>query len=100
MAIQGQQTDKARTIGLWLGLAAFLLLMLFPVASTNEAASKMAAVALLMEIWWVSDAIPLFATALLPLVLFPMLGIMDSGATAPIYFNSIIVLFIGGFMIA
>jgi sodium-dependent dicarboxylate transporter 2/3/5 len=100
MAIQGQQTDKARTIGLWLGLAAFLLLMLFPVASTNEAASKMAAVALLMAIWWVSDAIPLFATALLPLVLFPMLGIMDSGATAPIYFNSIIVLFIGGFMIA
>jgi len=60
----------------------------------------MAAVALLMAIWWVSDCIPLFATALLPLILFPLLGIMPGRETAPIYFNYIIVLFIGGFMIA
>jgi len=53
-----------------------------------------------MAIWWVSDAIPLFATALLPLVLYPLLGIMGGRETAPIYFNSTIVLFIGGFMIA
>jgi sodium-dependent dicarboxylate transporter 2/3/5 len=60
----------------------------------------MAAVALLMAVWWVSDAIPLFATALLPLVLFPFLGILGGRETAPIYFNSTIVLFLGGFMIA
>ncbi|HSG08836.1 MAG TPA: SLC13 family permease, partial [Longimicrobiales bacterium] len=59
-----------------------------------------AAVALLMATWWVTDAIPLFATALLPLALFPVLGIMSGSATAPIYFNSTIVLFIGGFLIA
>ena len=100
MAIQSQQNDRARTIGLWLGLGAFILLILAPIDSTNEAASKMAAVAVLMAIWWVTDSIPLFATALLPLVLFPLLGIMDGAAIAPIYFNSIIVLFIGGFMIA
>ncbi len=60
----------------------------------------MAAVALLMATWWISDAIPLFATALLPLILFPLLGIERTGATAPVYFNSTIVLFVGGFMIA
>ena len=51
-------------------------------------------------IWWVTDAIPLFATALIPLVLYPLLGIMSGGDAAPIYFNSTIVLFLGGFMIA
>ena len=100
MAIQSQQNDRARAIGLWLGLMSFIFLILFPIDGTNEAASKMAAVAVLMAIWWVTDSIPLFATALLPLVLFPMLGIMGGDAIAPIYFNDIIVLFIGGFMIA
>jgi sodium-dependent dicarboxylate transporter 2/3/5 len=60
----------------------------------------MAGVALLMATWWVTNAIPLFATALLPLVLYPLLGIDSGASTAPVYFNSTIVLFIGGFMIA
>ena len=100
MAIQRKQGGRGRTIGLWLGLAAFLFLMAFPVDPANVPASRLAAVALLMAIWWVSDAIPLFATALLPLILYPVLGIMSGRATAPVYFNSTIVLFIGGFMIA
>ena len=100
MAIQRQQDRKGQTIGLWLGLACFLVLMVVPVDATNAPASKLAAVALLMAVWWVSDAIPLFATALLPLALFPLLGIMSGRTTAPLYFNSTIVLFIGGFLIA
>jgi sodium-dependent dicarboxylate transporter 2/3/5 len=100
MAIQRTSAGPGQAIGLWLGLVFFLLLMVFPVDPGNVAASRLAAVALLMATWWVSDAIPLFATALLPLVLFPILGIMGGRATAPIYFNSTIVLFIGGFMIA
>ncbi|NNF12291.1 MAG: SLC13/DASS family transporter [Gemmatimonadetes bacterium] len=91
---------RGQKIGLWLGLIFFVLLLVFPVDPSNGQASRMAAVALLMATWWVTDAIPLFATALLPLFLFPLLGIMDGGDTAPIYFNSTIVLFIGGFMIA
>ena len=87
-------------IGFWLGIAAFFLLILFPVDATNQPASRLAAVATLMAIWWVSGAIPLFATALLPLFLYPLLGILEARATAPIYFNSTIVLYIGGFMIA
>ncbi|SVA49506.1 uncharacterized protein METZ01_LOCUS102360 [marine metagenome] len=100
MAIPDQGKDRARFIGLWLGIIAFLFLILVPIDKTNDTASNMAAVALLMVIWWVSDAIPLFATAILPLFLFPLLGIMDGGETAQVYFNSTIVLFIGGFMIA
>jgi solute carrier family 13 (sodium-dependent dicarboxylate transporter), member 2/3/5 len=87
-------------VGLVLGVAGFLLLMLFPIDPGNVPASRLAAVAFLMAAWWVSDAIPLFATALLPLILFPFLGIMAGREAAPIYFNSTIVLFIGGFMIA
>ena len=60
----------------------------------------MAAIAVLMAIWWISDAIPLAATALVPLVLYPLLGIMKGRDVAPIYVNYIIFLFVGGFLIA
>ncbi|MFC1660252.1 SLC13 family permease [Gemmatimonadota bacterium] len=100
MAISRTGGGAGKTVGLWLGSLSFLLLMAFPVDPGNVPASRLAAVALLMAVWWVSDAIPLFATALLPLALFPLLGIMGGRETAPIYFNSTIVLFIGGFMIA
>ena len=96
----GRSVGSVGSVGLWLGLAAFALLLLFPAAPDNPPASRLAAVAALMAIWWMSEAIPLFATALMPLVLFPLLGIMPGRDTAPIYLNSTIVLFIGGFMIA
>ncbi|MEM1441341.1 MAG: SLC13 family permease [Verrucomicrobiota bacterium] len=66
----------------------------------NPLVGKMAAIALLMAIWWISDAIPLAATSLIPLILFPLLGIMEGRQIAPVYVNYIIFLFIGGFMIA
>jgi len=91
---------RSQKIGLWLGATFFILLMLFPVAPSNMPASRLAAVALLMATWWVTDAIPLFATALLPLFLYPLFGIVGARDVAPIYFNSTIVLYIGGFMIA
>ncbi|MFC1574793.1 SLC13 family permease, partial [Gemmatimonadota bacterium] len=100
MALKSRNGEGVRTLGLWLGVAAFFFLLFVPMDPGNLPASRMAAVAVIMAIWWVSDAIPLFATALLPLVLFPLLGIMGGGTAAPIYFNSTIVLFIGGFMIA
>jgi sodium-dependent dicarboxylate transporter 2/3/5 len=59
-----------------------------------------AAVALLMAFWWITEAVPLAITALLPMVLFPVLGIMDGREVAPVYFNHIIFLFLGGFFVA
>ena len=96
----GHDSPRARAIGFWLGAGCFLLLLAFPVDPGNLPASRLAAAASLMAIWWVSSALPLFATALLPLVLFPLLGVMPGGDVAPVYFNSTVVLFLGGFMIA
>jgi sodium-dependent dicarboxylate transporter 2/3/5 len=64
------------------------------------AANNMAAVALLMAVWWMTEIVPLAVTALLPVVLFPFLGIMDGKDTSSTYYNYIIFLFIGGFIIA
>ena len=92
--------SRGQRIGLWLGPALFLLVLLLDLEPGRPEVTRMAAVAVLMATWWITDAIPLFATALLPLLLFPLLGIERTGGTAPIYFNSTIVLFLGGFMIA
>jgi len=62
--------------------------------------TRMAAVAVLMAGWWITEAIPIPATALLPVALFPLLGIIPGKATAAVYFNHIIFLFIGGFLFA
>ena len=60
----------------------------------------MASVAALMVVWWITEALPLAATALLPLVLFPLLGITSGKEVADVYMNSTIFLFIGGFVLA
>lgn len=59
-----------------------------------------AAVALLMAAWWITEAIPLAVTALIPLVLFPLLGIMNGKDVSGQYVNHIIFIFIGGFLVA
>ncbi len=100
-----KESAKGRTpsqkTGLILGPLLFLLVIVFlDLGEKNSAAEKMAAVAILMAVWWITDAIPLFATALIPVILFPLFGILKSNLTASVYFNSTIFLFIGGFMIA
>jgi len=59
-----------------------------------------AAVALLMAAWWITEAIPLAVTALIPLVLFPLLGIMNGKEVSGQYVNHIVFIFIGGFLVA
>ncbi len=93
--------SKGRLAGLIVGLALFLGLILFAdLDPENPSVTRMAAVAVLMAVFWISEAIPLAATALIPLVLFPLLGIASGKTTAPLYVNSTIFLFIGGFLIA
>jgi len=98
--VSSPERGTARRIGLVLGLALFGLFFAFDLDPGRPAATRMASVAALMAVWWITEAIPLFATALLPLVLFPLLGIQDGGSTARAYANSTIFLFLGGFMIA
>jgi sodium-dependent dicarboxylate transporter 2/3/5 len=58
------------------------------------------ALAILMAVWWVGEAIPLPATALLPLVVIPFFGVDKIDSVAKSYASKIIFLFMGGFMIA
>lgn len=88
-------------VGLWLGPALSLGLLLFcDLDPQNPAVTRTAAVALLMAVWWITEAIPLAATSLLPVVLFPLLGVLDGKAVSKEYFNHVIFLFIGGFLVA
>ncbi|MEX0325714.1 MAG: DASS family sodium-coupled anion symporter [Puniceicoccaceae bacterium] len=90
-----------KRIGLFSGLLTFLFLWFFYDPSPEHPeVGKMAAIAALMAILWISEAVPLAATALIPIVAFPLAGILDSGIIAKAYVNSIIFLFIGGFLIA
>ncbi|MFP8489256.1 SLC13 family permease [Gracilimonas sp. Q87] len=93
--------DKGKFLGLVTGLAVFLLVFWSPVPEgLKEAAWKTAAVTLLMAIWWITEAISISVTALLPIALFPILDIVSiSEATTP-YANPLIFLFMGGFIIA
>ncbi len=97
-----ENKNKARKIsrsGFFLGIILFILLIIFPV-SDSKPASDMTAVGVLMATWWMTNALPLSATSLMPAVLFPLLGIMKGKETAAEYFNSVILLFLGGFIIA
>ena len=92
---------RSARIGLWLGPAAAIALLVFAdLDPSRPAATPMAAVAVWMAVWWITEAVPLAATALLPVALYPLLGIMSGRAVAPVYFNSIIFLFLGGFVVA
>jgi sodium-dependent dicarboxylate transporter 2/3/5 len=91
--------DNRATIGFFLGIIVFIFFLLFPLGA-NPNASYMAAVTSLMVIWWVTEAIPIGATSLIPIVIFPLLGIINGNDVAREYFNSTIMIFIGGFLIA
>lgn len=89
----------------WIGFIGGLLLFLLMILSSppdglSLAGWRTAAAAILMAAWWVTEVIPISATAMLPLVLFPVLGVGDIDVTATPYANPMIFLFLGGFIIA
>ncbi|MDX1582097.1 MAG: SLC13 family permease, partial [Thermoanaerobaculia bacterium] len=87
--------------GLLTGIVLFAIILLAPPpAGLSDAGWRTTACALLMAAWWITEAIPISATALLPLVLFPLLGILPISAAARPYANPVIFLFLGGFLIA
>lgn len=93
--------QATKRIGLLLGPALFLVCwVLIPTTFISPVAYKVLAVAAWMIVWWVTDAVPFAVTAMLPLILFPLLGILPMSKTAAPYANPIIFLFMGGFFIA
>ena len=87
--------------GFLIGLALFFLMMLIPPpAELSSAGWIVAAIAVLMAVWWATEAIPVAVTALLPLALFPLLDITSFETAALPYANKNIYLFLGGFILA
>ncbi|MBR5815655.1 MAG: anion permease, partial [Methanocorpusculaceae archaeon] len=88
--------------GLIAGIAAFIILLLAPIDPSimPEAARITAAVTAMMVIFWITQPIPIEATSLIPLVAFPVLGILSPSQVGVSYADNVIFLFMGGFMIA
>jgi sodium-dependent dicarboxylate transporter 2/3/5 len=81
-------------------LISILLIVFADLAPENPKITYTLAIAILMAIWWITEAVPLAVTALLPVVLFPVFGVLDGKTVSSMYFNHLIFLFLGGFVMA
>ena len=91
----------ARRVGLIVGIVGFALtLVIPPPGGMPQTAWITAGLVLWMAAWWMSEAIPLYATALLPFIVLPLAGIADANKTASAYYSPIIFVFIGGAFLA
>lgn len=96
----GGPTARER-VGFILGPTLLALCLLTPPpGALTELEWRTAGLGLLMAVWWITEAIPIYATALLPLVLLPLLGVATIADAASPFANPVIYLFMGGFIIA
>ena len=87
--------------GMILGsLVLIIMLLLSPPEGLSQEGWYAAAVTVFMGIWWITEAVPISVTALVPIVLFPLLGVQAIAATTAPYANPLIFLFLGGFILA
>ncbi|MCE2510672.1 MAG: DASS family sodium-coupled anion symporter [Alphaproteobacteria bacterium] len=92
---------RRRFIGLALGAVVFVVLLALPnPEDLSPEAWRVIAIGLLMAIWWVTEALPLSATALVPICLFPFLGVATLSKTTAPYAHPVLFLLLGGFIIA
>ncbi len=90
-----------KSAGLLTAVLSFLLIYFFAdLEPGNQVLTSALAITVFMAILWVTEAIPLAVTALIPVVLFPLFGISNGREVSSTYFNHIIFLFIGGFIMA
>ncbi len=90
-----------RRFGLVGGLVVFVAMLLLPAPTgMAPAAWGVAALVVLMAIWWMTEALPLTVTALLPFLVVPMLGVMPAAAIAKEYYSPILFLILGGAFLA
>jgi sodium-dependent dicarboxylate transporter 2/3/5 len=93
--------SRLPTIGKIVGFLLFLIVWFYPApGDLPPAAQRLAAVTALMAVLWLTQAIPIAATSLLPLALFPLLGIQNAADVSKSYISKSIFLFLGGFIIA
>lgn len=89
------------SFGLILGLVLFGLICLLPTPGDLQPEGKyVAAVTVLMACWWITEAIPIYATAFLPLILFPVLGVLNAKDTAANYGEPMVIMFFCALIVA
>jgi len=95
------QLDKSKRTILVGGLLLFFILLAMPTPdSLSDQGWKVVAIAVLMLCWWVGEAVPIPVTAMLPIVLFPVLDVMPIAKVTTSYGHPIVFLFMGGFILA
>ena len=99
------QNLAARTIPQWVGLiggavAALSIFLAQPHPEVTQEGWVVAALGALMVVWWVTEAVPIPATSLLPLVILPLFGVAPLGQVSASYMSPIVVLLMAGFIIA
>jgi solute carrier family 13 (sodium-dependent dicarboxylate transporter), member 2/3/5 len=87
-------------IGLILGPLTFIIILLATFEGLTFEGKAVMAVTAWVAVWWITEPIPIAASSLLPVVLFPLSGSLDIKTTTTTYFSPMVVLFMGGFMIA
>lgn len=99
--MQKQKVNYLQQAGIITGPLLFFIIITFGnLEPDNPAVTYTLACAVWMAVWWITEAVPLAVTSLLPVALFPLLGIMNGKAVSSTYFNHVIFLFIGGFIVA
>lgn len=93
--------QQAKRIGLFLGPILFFVVLFSPIAQDLPWEARIVlASTFWMGSWWITEAIPIYVTALMPLVIFPSLDVTDLGETSANYADRIVFLFLGGFILA
>ena len=92
---------STKTLGAFSGILLFVTILILPLPDGLPPEGKrMAAITALMVVWWVSETIPIYMTAFVPIVLFPLLGILDSGSTTANYGHDYVLMLLGAFILA
>ncbi len=94
------QQPYSKIIGLFLGPLLFIIVQLLPFDIISTKADTVIATALWMVCWWITEAVSISVTALLPLLLFPIFKVMPMDAVGANYGSPIVFLFFGGFVLA
>ncbi len=97
----GRDYTTKQVVGLFLGpLLFFSVLLFFQPEGLNPEARGVLAATLWIATWWITEAIPIPVTSLLPIILFPLVTQLETGEVTPNYGDGIVFLFLGGFIIA
>jgi sodium-dependent dicarboxylate transporter 2/3/5 len=99
ISLPAPERQRLRPLRLALGPALYALLVLL-LREESPAVARMAGLTAWMACWWVSEAVPVAVTALLPLVIMPIAGLGRVSAVAQDYGKDTIFLFLGGFLLA